>query len=68
MSRRKTTRKSESISDSSFIRALRPGPLTTRQLIERFGLSESYISKRLAAIPGMSCEKLGANKNLWKMG
>lgn len=65
---RKTTRKCEKIPDSSFVRALRAWPLTTRQLIERFGLSESYISKRLGEIPGTICEKLGAQKNLWRLG
>lgn len=68
MARRKTTRKCETTPDSSFIRALRPGPMTTRKLIDRFGLSESYISKRLRKIPGTICEKVGAQQNIWRLG
>ena len=68
MAGRKTTRKCEAIPDSSFVRALRAGPLTTRQLIDRFRLSESYISKRLRKIPGTVCEKFGAQQNIWRLG
>lgn len=68
MGSRKTTRKAETIPDASFMRALRAGPLTTRQLIDRFQLSESYISKRLRKIPGAVCSKLGSQQNIWRLG
>lgn len=68
MAGRKTTRKCESIPDSSFVRALRAGPLTTRQLVDRFRLSESYVAKRLRKIPGAVCETIGAQMHHWRLG
>jgi predicted HTH transcriptional regulator len=67
MSNRVSHRKSELASDEEIIAYVkRFGPLTTKQVREKFGLSETGTSNKLSRIGGLTClRRCHGQGNLW---
>ena len=48
-------------------RVLRAGALTTKQVCQRLGITDTYANRLLTSLPGIHRGKIGSQKHIWSL-